>query len=1355
MNWKIAILETFAIMVCYMLVAWPLSSAATVNVMFNGQTHETVDVSPMNLMNKKITSEHESTDVTWSDVKVGVKISSASLSHTISKIYLYKCKTMDPVSCVMTEPQVFDKWIDTELAWKDISQREGSSPYPQVANLLLVIKMTGPNDRTSWVGSWDTIRRTEYNVFNTYSHEISSIDFHASSSELVEPAKLFMETYQMIPFNWADRVVFQGADSLYGLGAGDSELQSTPPQLQTAHTQSTEIDTINKDFYFVISETSSGKSMPATLNLNPSFTCGDGVCENDLGETKDNCCYDCGCLDSEYCDSSENKTGGCKSSDGISIRVQPLSIPSVSDCSVPFEAQFKLSFTNAPASLPDVLTAYLSLGNDVYTSSCTKGTGNQYNCPVTLTPSMSCGSDSEVIGPNTFNISLTYNDGPNTATKEMSTHFPDFTVTYDCACQSGFYCDAVAKKCQADGSIGLQVLNMTSYITDYNAAGDEIVVTAQITNPPGDMTTSGTAKYVLGSLYMQSSLKVNGTSGTAQCSGGASSGHIYTCRIPIHITDYNHEYPYYFKQNSFTMTVSYSNGGSQAVKELTAGLSDVTIPSYRCGDGTCNSEEDQDNCCADCGCSGSGQYCDNSRGCSYFNNISLSVLSVSPPNITDCLRTNVVELTAKLQNAPSGVSINYLYYFQGGELQPWALECSTPSTVTGITDCTLQVPEIEGCELPYYNIGPNSMNMSISFPDGNSGSVTKGLAALFPDIKLIPTYHCGQYGCETEFGESGDNCCIDCGCGSGEYCDYDSRYNPDGRCRAKSGIRLIIDSPTTQTIYDTCEKSQKLNVFAHINNQPSGMNLEGWYGTINGESTSMVVCDESSMLSTGTNKTYQCQIVIPSISECSKGDEWLYENNSLSLFISYTNGMGSRELQSLTSSLPPIRMNQGITSIYDITQDAISAMKSKLADTMQAMNDLLDVMDDCITMMLVSTMLMLGATLAIGFGGGKMESLKGTTFSDRVKAMSSATTAVTTAVNNICEMIMQSYKLMIEMYDVEMEMVQMQMCLDLYQHEMDTGNCDGREESCFSAIQSCINFGEIKNAMNDMESYFDSMQNDAMEIARAVDDFAETAEETGVFDGTGSARTATLTITQLNRQGSLGPGNPACDRYYSTSPTTNQKDWIVVKVSKPGTRCTAPIVTNTVTGGTETIICEGTECANKQIQIDFEDLPTTYLFKLYCFSSGSTNNDWNNQEKRADAYVSSIEVPVKRSSGDSCTTSGSGTTGGGTTVNAGAQASVSSAMAAISTITDTNFIDTKNAVTSRLSGANTEIGANRTQSAISVINEVINTLNNAKSRVGQTAKDKIDTAVGSLNTAISQLGGSSSSSTSSTTTILT
>jgi len=1326
MNYKLAALETFAIIVCYILVAWPLASATNVNIIFNGQTQATAELSISNLLNKRITHYHDPSDVTWTDVDVEISLSSASEQYTIERIYLYACQDLDPIECARKEPIKYDHYINDALSWKTISKREGTGTYPQVANLLSIIKLVGPNDRVSWVGSWDVVKRTKYDTFNTYSHDISSLDFFAKSADFVVPAKSFIEGYQMLPFNWADKVVLTGSTSRHSLGASDSELMSVPPQFQTAQPQNNQIETINKDFYFVMPDTSSGIGIPVTINLNPSFSCGDNICEIDLGETRETCCFDCGCLANEYCDiSDDGEAGSCRNEDTVSIQAQSLAMPTVTDCSIPFESNIKVRVNTPPSSLSDGISAYISLDDTVFTSACAKSAGPEYTCPINLDPEMRCGSGTRQKGPNTVNVTLNYNDGPNVVSNELSTTFPALTITYDCACQEGYYCDAGEARCKSEASVGLQILNATTYLRNFNAAGDNIVVTAKVTNPPTDLTTPGTATYRLGTIYKSNSELVNDTTGNAQCIGSADTNHVYVCTIPVSITNYDNTHAYYIRGNSLTMTATYSNGGTQIVRDLSAPFSDITIPSWYCGDGVQNYEETEENCCLDMGCSGAGQYCDAVRGCQYINNISLSIVSVQPKEAEDCKRTNIINITAKVNSLPYQPEVNYVYYYLNREMQNWGLECSTPNQITGLTTCHLEIPPIDDCELPHYTVGPNSLNMTLTFPDGSGSMVTKALSTPFDDITIEPIWHCGQFECESEYGESGENCCIDCGCGDGEYCDYDPQYNPEGACNAKSDIRLVIFDPSAPVHLDTCEKTHKLTVKARVENQPSGMSLESWYGSINGTGTKMVSCKEMSRYQTSGNSTYECTMYVQSVAECSKGDHYTLENNSLSFFISYTDGMGKRAAQTLTASYPDIELTQSIRSIHDIMQDAISQMQGHLADIWDEMNELLDALETCIKVMIWTAIISVGVSIGVAAFGEKL----GGTFPERLTAMSTTTNSAMNTIKNICEMYSEYHQMMIKLSEIEMQMLEMQMCLDLYQHDIDIGNCDGKEINCYQRITSCLKMGEIQQAMGDAQNYLDSSFGHSAEITNSVSNIGEAWEDFG-----GGNRRVDLAVWY--KPGSdtarVPAANEPCNRYSLMTTTTNNmhRDNVEIKITNQY-NCYPVIKLN------GEYFCAGSDCKKEEYSIDsYTASKTEITLEAYCFEDEADKEKrWGNTGLMKNIPTFTTIFYVYASTGASCG-------GGGTSplANGGAIQSIEAAKTKIAQVIEEQFItNTYTSVLSRLNDATNEINDNKKASADSIIDEVIETLTNAKDSLGITDKNSIDAAIASLNTAKKQL----------------
>ena len=789
MNYKLLSLEVFALVVSYLVLMLPVTSATQISIIFNGVVQETLEYDQSKVINKQITIKHDPYDITWTDVKVLINLNSASLAHSIQKIYLYKCRKLSPAECVYSDPQVFDKWIDTELAWRDISEREGTSQYPQVANLMFIIKTEDVSGKTGWIGFWNQIRRDNYNVFNTYEDQIDGLDFYASSLDLVQPIKNYIQNKLMLPVNWATKIVLREAGKVYALGASESEIEQH--EFQTAVSADNEIESINKDYYFVLPETTNGIADPVTLNLNPSFTCGDSVCESDLGENPDTCCYDCGCPDGYYCDvnASLPSSGECKSEGETSIEIVSVGSPQITDCSEQFPVDISFRVTNPPSSIEPALTTVIKLGEDSFQTSC-EGSGGVYSCQIHLAPGVSCGAGTYQISPGTINTTITYNDGVNSKSMSLGLGFSGVTVNYDCTCGEGEYCDTGTEKCESEDAITLGITKLTSYLDQYQP-GDRIHLTAKIFNPPTGMKKiSESAELNLTEGHV--------TPGTPECSE-PSSDNEYECSIPFQIADFDPEKGYTFDPNTLTFVITYNDGDKAKTKTLSAPFGPVSIPARYCGDGTCDVDESSETCCLDCGC-GSGEYCDKVSGCRQLDSIKLSVSPPEPGVFYDCRESHLAEIMVTVENAPTDMRLDSYTYTRGGSASGWNLQCE--ESALSNYKCQLSIPKLEpDCELPYYTVGPNRLEFSISFSDGKS-TQTATLSGDFDDILVVPVYHCGDMVCESDLNENAGNCCVDCPCeddsgfGPGYFCDYHSEYNPNGTCTERSGICLLYTSPS-------------------------------------------------------------------------------------------------------------------------------------------------------------------------------------------------------------------------------------------------------------------------------------------------------------------------------------------------------------------------------------------------------------------------------------------------------------------------------------------------------------------------------------------------------------------------------
>jgi hypothetical protein len=1067
MRFRIIALEAFALFVSYLVFSLTLVSATDVNIMYNGIVQDTTKYEHDKLVNMNVVMKHEPGDITWTNVKLTVNLNSASLSHSIKKILLYKCRSATPTECVRSTPQSFDNYVDSELLWKDVSEKTGSAQYPQAGNLLFLVKFEDTAKKESWAGFFIQVKRTNYNIFDVKQLSLGSMDLYAKSLDLVQPIKTYIEDKFMIPFKWATKVVFNNARPLYGMGANSQEVESN--NLQTAVVSVNEITSINKDFYFIAPNISSGIASPITLNLNPSFTCGSGACESDIGESMSSCCYDCGCPTGQFCDVPANiNLSSCKN-DSSSLSVISVSTPSITECSGSFSANISVQVSSPPASLGSQVQGTVTLNNTVYSTQCTGGSSS-YMCSISIASQIKCGGGSYAIGPGLLNLTLSYKDGQNTVTKALSTSFSGVNVNYDCKCQDGSYCDLSKKSCQSESAITLGITRLTSYLESYNP-GDRINLTAKIFNPPAGLT------------LVHASADMNLTNGqvspgTPDCSPPTAQ-YEYTCLIPFQITGYSKENAYTFQPNTLHFDITYPDGPLAKTKTISAPFGPVSIPAQYCGNSKVDSGETEANCCMDVACSGSNKYCDKgANACRDLSAITLSVNSVYPSNFTDCRQSHTTYISVIVNNAPTDLVLDYQAYLQAGVEKGWNFQCQKSGL--NLFNCTLVIPplEAEGCSLPYKVIGQNSINMSISFPDGKSKQVTKTLSAPFSDIHIIPVYHCGDGTCESDIGENPSVCCYDCPCkaspsfGDDYYCSFDPATHLGG-CLPKQNITLIIDSPKAPVNFDTCELTNSLNIQAHIVNQPTNAMPTLNYATINGTSSQSVYCSTNQLGQSGANLTFNCTLSLPRIYKCTQGQTYTFDPNSFSTLISYQNGAQQTETQTLSASLPTITIHQGIRTLYDITQEGIDKLKSKLSDTMNTARDLFDAIKSCMETVKMLAYLTLMLTVAGGIYGWTSTTPIATPTpigqSGQLLMPGKLSNAVAganlgnlignnlmTAYTKMCDYLQSLYQIDLKIQQIEMQMIQADMCMQMQQHLMDIGNCNGNEQGCFSQMVSCV-----------------------------------------------------------------------------------------------------------------------------------------------------------------------------------------------------------------------------------------------------------------------------------------------------------
>jgi hypothetical protein len=258
---------------------------------------------------------------------------------------------------------------------------------------------------------------------------------------------------------------------------------------------------------------------------------------------------------------------------------------------------------------------------------------------------------------------------------------------------------------------------------------------------------------------------------------------------------------------------------------LVLGASTLNLnPDYTCGAYGCETDltEGQTNCCYDCGCP-PGYYCDAEMVCRSRSAISMSLHGTPDTRVINCNEDHTIYIPVKVSNLPSDAIVRGATQSLGGDVEP--VTCTKGSGE--IFSCAVLVPAVEECDTGEYWVGPNSMTLVIEHSDGSS-KATKSMTVGFPDI-TIGSFGCGNDVCESSLGEDQENCCLDCGCPAGEYCDWGGFGSDpsDAKCKdplVNSDLHLGSINPSHFT--DQPLTGNTPDIVVSIKNSPLNLHLD-------------------------------------------------------------------------------------------------------------------------------------------------------------------------------------------------------------------------------------------------------------------------------------------------------------------------------------------------------------------------------------------------------------------------------------------------------------------------------------------------------------------------------------------------
>lgn len=906
MNYKLLLIGIFAIVTSYLVFSITLVSATNVKIYYNGVYQSSVQYSPQTFVSRTVSVENGN---------VRINVTNVSGTVSLGRVYVYKCKGLAPSTCASTAaPDASESSFGGSYPWSTVADR--TTGYPQRANFLILAKIS-VSGKVFWTGFWHWIERSDSSTYTPYESQIGEIQVHAKDIDDVATIGNFINNNRMIPFNpqWVTGVVFPAASALYLIKSTLSGIEGQ--QFTPSEIQQNQLTSLDQDYGFAFGNMTGAIFSPITLFLNPNYICGNNNCETDKGESQANCCTDCPCQSGYYCDIG----GGCKQSSGISLALYGTPQTTVSNCNQQHILNITVRVNNPPTGMA-VSSSRYKLGSNPYQgTSCAAASGYIFSCPVTVPAVSNCQAGSYKVGPNYINLTISYPDGKNTATKVLAVSFPDVTIgsytcgngacesslgenlgvcCYDCGCATG-YCDVkdtAANSCKTDPSNGnLLAAGLAPSQFYTHTPGDSVKFFGQVTNSPVTLTVTDDSCYLKCTRSDGQTCSATCDVSCSKVSSSDPSVYNSSCSMSFTVSGYDpmKSYSLYPVLN---FSIRYINGSYNTVQKIVSNsFTTISIGAHWCGDKKCDPDETSITCCYDCPCA-EGQYCDTqnlaykSQGDSCRQKPQVAIDSISSAVFTDSYSEHVINVSGHIVgNRPGGVEITPACVFSsslsGVPCYASCEEISGSDTLYNFL-CQITVPPIDYSTSAFYDaatrkitISPNSFNLTLSYNNGPSKEIQESSFSI-PELVINVVPKCGNDVCEDSIDEGPRTCCVDCECsqyyGRGYFC-YTGK-NPNGECLSNTAIEMRIrevqPNPVNCIISrfgSQCTFTSSMKVYPVILNPPSDLEIVDAYYRVN---SGGVYTNSTSLncykLSEGDGN-YSCAFSLEKSAQTTPGDE--------------------------------------------------------------------------------------------------------------------------------------------------------------------------------------------------------------------------------------------------------------------------------------------------------------------------------------------------------------------------------------------------------------------------------------------------------------------------------------------------
>jgi hypothetical protein len=474
----------------------------------------------------------------------------------------------------------------------------------------------------------------------------------------------------------------------------------------------------------------------------------------------------------------------------------------------------------------------------------------------------------------------------------------------DCPCAAGYYCD-VSAGCRRESDMGLELYSDVEPRVVDCFESHTVSIPVRVRGAP-----SGYSK--------QSWCRVGGRA-YESCTCAEVSDDVYTCSVNVPVFGGCGSGDFRVTNNAVRFRIDYMDGNTPREKYVETAFGDITIGSFECGMNGCESGlgEDSGNCCLDCGCAAG--YCDYRAGDDPSSGVCRVDPSggdvtgvVKPMHFSDHSPGDSVLVDINIGSMPKTFTLDDVSC-QMGCIYDNTVDCDSSCTVDY---CDARASEDPGifnlsCSLSFsvtdynstrdYMLSPE-MTFDVHYMNGSLGDAYMSIDRTFSYISIGPHW-CGDiiYAFGSCFAGEEDytNCCYDCPCPAGQYCDTASTDGPSGGDGCRSGFTIGLDSAGSLSWdEDYTEGEHTIPVLMHVGDAPRETTMDDFAldcMIANGEFPCSLDCVPVPSVDSD-DYNMSCGLVIPSIDYVgnshydSVSQEMRFSENSINLSFSYNNG---------------------------------------------------------------------------------------------------------------------------------------------------------------------------------------------------------------------------------------------------------------------------------------------------------------------------------------------------------------------------------------------------------------------------------------------------------------------------------